>query len=108
MSSRDQAKQLAEAYLDAGARPYYLKMYDTELVIIDDLTITKDWGWVFQWNTKEFAQSRDDDEGIIGNGPIVVLKTDNSIHQLRTSDSVEVEVKRFEREVVRNEAAKRR
>jgi len=100
MTEKD-AIALAEAYLDVLIRPVYRHKHRTELAIVESLTVRKDWGWVFSWNTREFAETLDARHGILGNGPIAVIKFDSSVHFLAPARGLEKGIQYFEKTVVR-------
>ncbi len=43
-----------------------------DLIILDECTIAKSYGWVFFFNSKQFMETRDANFAIGGNGPVVV------------------------------------
>lgn len=60
-----EAREIAIANLpDPGPR--------IELVIMDEHTIAKPYGWVFFFNSKQFLETGDVNYAIGGNGPVVV------------------------------------
>lgn len=69
----------------------------TEFVLLDDDTIEKDWGWVFQFGTKEYRQSGSPTDLVPGTGPLVVEKADGSFCFLSTSVPGKVAITEYER-----------
>lgn len=69
----------------------------TEFVLVDDGTVEKDWGWVFQFGTKEYLQSRSPMDLVPGTGPLVVEKADGSFSFLSTSVPPQVAITEYER-----------
>ncbi len=57
----------------------------TELVILEDKTVEKDFGWVFFYTTKKYLQSHNPSDLLPGNSPLVVERADGSTHFLSTS-----------------------
>jgi hypothetical protein len=57
----------------------------TEFVLLEEETVEKDWGWVFRYGTREFAQTRDPRALVPGVGPFVVEKADGAVTFLSTS-----------------------
>ena len=57
----------------------------TELVILEDKTVEKDFGWVFFYTTKKYLESRNPGDLLPGNAPLVVERADGSTHFLSTS-----------------------
>jgi Immunity protein 35 len=57
----------------------------TELVILEEKTVEKDFGWVFFYTTKKYLQSHNPGDLLPGNSPLVVERADGSTHFLSTS-----------------------
>ena len=51
------------------------EIYETEISIIDELTEEHDFGWVFYYNSKKFLETKDRMSMLMGNNPIVVLRS---------------------------------
>lgn len=67
-----------------------------ELVIVDENTIEKDYGWVFFYTSRRYVETGDISEMVVGNGPIVVEKADGSITRLGTARPVEHYLREYE------------
>ena len=74
MNNKHQAKQIAQEHINK----HLLRM---NIIIIDEDTIEKEYGWVFFYQSKEFVETGDFSYKLAGNGPIIVEKTGN-LHQL--------------------------
>ncbi|MGB7468804.1 MAG: YrhB domain-containing protein, partial [Candidatus Acidiferrum sp.] len=57
----------------------------TELVILEEKTVEKDFGWVFFFTTKKYLQTHNPSDLLPGNSPLVVERADGSTHFLSTS-----------------------
>jgi hypothetical protein len=68
-----------------------------ELVVLDELTKERPYGWVFFVNTRRFAETKDRRFAVIGNGPVIFRKVDQSIHKLPSGVSPEDAIADFER-----------
>lgn len=55
------------------------------LVLLQDKTLEKDFGWVFFYTTKKFHETHDKKYLIPGNGPLVVDRLDGATHFLSSS-----------------------
>ena len=55
------------------------------LVILEDKTLEKDFGWVFFYTTKKYLETHDKKYLMPGNSPLVVERADGSTHFLSTS-----------------------
>lgn len=71
---------------------------DETLLILDSETIHKPYGWVFFYNTKTFIETNDFIYALGGNGPIILLSEDNSLHMLGSGRPPKVEIRAFEEE----------
>ena len=69
----------------------------TEFVLLDDDTMEKDWGWVFQFGTKEYLRSGSPMDLVPGTGPLVVEKSDGGSSFLSTSVPGKVAIAEYER-----------
>ena len=68
---------------------------EEKLVITEVLPIEKDLGWIFFYNSKAFAETRDPQYGVFGNAPIIVDKEDGSLHFTGTGRPFEEYVEEF-------------
>lgn len=57
----------------------------TEFVVIDTLTITKPWGWVFFYQNKEFVETQNFPQQIAGNAPFIVNKFTGKVTKTGTA-----------------------
>jgi hypothetical protein len=73
---------------------------DDELVLLDDETITKDYGWVFFYQSRRFLVTGSLSDRLAGNGPVIVLRKDGSIHQLGGNEPIETMLESFERSLL--------
>ena len=69
------------------------------MVVMDEYTVTKSYGWVFFVNTRKYGETKDRRFTAIGYGVIVFRKADTSIHILQSCFSPEEGVARLEREL---------
>ena len=73
MLTKAEAKKLIEAKLDQA---------EVKLAIVSDVAV--DYGWVFFWNSQNYLETGDIMQSLLGNGPYLVNKFDNTIQQLGT------------------------
>jgi hypothetical protein len=85
--TKAEARQLALNYIQSGSR---------EVVLLDDKTMEKSFGWVFFFNSKRYVETGDDRYALYGNGPIVVTKADGQVHQIGTAFPLDHYLRRFE------------
>ena len=69
---------------------------ETPIIILDEETIEKPYGWIFFYTSQQFYETDDVSYALAGNGPIVVEKADGSVHQLGTAEPEEVTIRAYE------------
>lgn len=79
----------------ACGRPECLPAED-ELVIFDDVTIERPWGWVFFFGSRLWRETREIRYAIAGNGPYLVERDTGKLIQLGTHASPEHFIERYE------------
>ena len=67
-----------------------------ELVIVDEDTIEKDYGWIFFYTSRTFLETGNISDMVVGNGPIVVEKADGRITRLPSARPPEFTIPEFE------------
>ena len=77
MIDQESARSTALNYLKSHAHAY-----TGEIVILDEETIEKPYGWIFFYQSRAFIETGDFSHFLVGNGPIVIERTDGSIHTL--------------------------
>jgi Immunity protein 35 len=96
MLTRADARALVVAKL--GRPPKYRYPDDpTDLVIIDDSTIEKEWGWVFFYTSERYLKTRDFRYALAGNAPYIVNRHTGEIHVTGTAQPVEHYIAEYER-----------
>lgn len=72
----EDAERIAEKFI----RTAYRNRVGEELVIVDnEYTVERDYGWLFVVNTVGFVRTRDLEKGLVGNGPLLVLRDGGGI-----------------------------
>jgi hypothetical protein len=94
MLTRDQAHDLVASSLSTN--PDWTDEGD-ELIIIDDKTIEKEWGWVFFYTSKLWHQTRDPRYEIAGNAPLIVERKTGRLIATGTARTIEQYVAAYER-----------
>lgn len=67
-----------------------------ELVILEDKTLERDFGWVFFYTAKRYLETKDRKHLVPGNGPLVVEK-DGATHFLSGSAPPQQAIEEFEK-----------
>jgi hypothetical protein len=93
MISKKSALELAIRRINSS---YYVQ--GDCLVVIDEATIEKEYGWIFFYDSKKYIETNDKRYLIAGNAPILIEKSDGSIHILGTAMPVERYIEQYERE----------
>ena len=88
--TRSEAEHVAHEYLKAREREAGL-----ELVLIEQQTLERNFGWVFFYDTKRHLETGDFRHALAGNAPIVVTKADGRIHETGTAYPIEHYLKQF-------------
>jgi Immunity protein 35 len=66
------------------------------LVIAQDATIEKDFGWVFFYNSELYLRTGDERYLLAGNAPVIVDRDDGSVEWLGTARPVEEYIADYE------------
>ena len=71
-------------------------MPEGDLVVENEKTQERDFGWVFFYSSRRYLETHDPHDMILGAGPLVVLRQDGSTHFLASSVSPAVAIETFE------------
>jgi len=93
MLTRDQARELVVGM--ACVRPQWLHPED-DLVVLDEVTIEKPWGWVFFYGSRKWRETKDAKYAIAGNAPLLVEKHSGRVIPLGTARRAEYYIERYE------------
>jgi hypothetical protein len=69
---------------------------DTELVLLDDATIERHWGWVFFYNSRAFIETGDYSEALVGNAPFIVNRMTGGVTLTGTAMPIEHYISEYE------------
>ncbi len=73
---------------------------EDSLIILEDSTIEKPYGWIFFYQSRTYLETGDASYMLAGNGPVVFVGDDRSIHRLGTALPVAEEIERFEHDLL--------
>jgi hypothetical protein len=93
MITKHEARKLIEEI--ACGRPEWLPIED-ELIIFDQATIERSWGWVFFFGSKLWNETQDIHYAIAGNAPLLVERDTGKIIRLGTHANAEHFIERYE------------
>ncbi len=85
------AKILAEKWLELSS--------ETEVVIIEEATIAKPYGWVFFYQSKSYIETDDFRQMMAGNCPILIDRFDGSLITFGTSYPIEKYLEDYEKTI---------
>jgi len=92
MITKSQARQIAHGHVKEMEANVGL-----ELVLLDQHTMERHFGWVFFYNSKRYVETGEFKYTLAGNAPIVVTKADGKLHMTGTAHPIEHYLKEFER-----------
>lgn len=69
---------------------------DDEIIILDEATIEKPWGWVFFYTSRKWFETKDIKYAIAGNAPIIVEKDTGKLITTGTAHSIEYYIQNYE------------
>lgn len=88
--TKDEARALALGYVrskeaEAGC----------DLMLLDNKTIERNFGWVFFYDSKDRVETGDLRYALAGNAPVVVTRADGVLHETGTALPLEKYLERF-------------
>lgn len=69
-----------------------------QIVLLEDATIEFSRGWMFSWNSVEYARTGDPMVGLVGNSPFIVDRESGAVHPTGTSYTAEHYIEVYERD----------
>ena len=93
MLTREAAKQIVESKLNQHD-PYWPDK--PKIIVIDNETIEKEWGWVFFYDTSEYVKTGDSDDGLVGNAPYIINKNTGEIIETGTAYDIDYYIREYE------------
>jgi Immunity protein 35 len=88
--TKNEAQQIARAHVKAMGQTAGI-----ELVMFDQHTIEREFGWVFFYDSKRHIETGNISDAIAGNAPLIVTK-DGHVHSTGTAHPVEHYLREFE------------
>src|SRR5262245_34957990 len=95
MIDRATAQRIAEATIASMS-------YDVagdRLVLVEEATIEKSYGWVFFYDSRKYLEAGDTSVQLAGNAPLLVHRHDGSIDLLGTARPIEEYLAAYEKTV---------
>jgi Immunity protein 35 len=75
--TKDDAVRILDDFLNRGRFGPYAG--DEERVIDDELTLERDYGWLFVYNRAAYVRTKDPQQSLVGNGPVLVRREDGAV-----------------------------
>ena len=91
MLTHDEARDIVDRELQSCVLPN-----GDDLVVLDEHTIEKPWGWVFFYQSRRFRDTGDFGYLLAGNAPYIVNRHDASIHVTGTAQPIECYIDEYE------------
>lgn len=79
------------------ALPDYSEKNHCRLVILESYTEEHYFGWLFYWNSQQFAESGDPMHMLVGSGPLIIDREDGSLHETGSGRPTSWHVEEFRR-----------
>lgn len=93
MLTREKAREAIESKINEPD-PYWQDK--PKLLVVDDQTIEKEWGWVFFYNSIDYLKSGEITDALAGNAPYIVNKITGEILATGTAYDIEHYIKEYE------------
>lgn len=93
MLTREDAKEKVEFKVNQPD-PYWPDK--PKIVVIDEQTIEKEWGWVFFYDTYDYLKSGNFEDSLAGNAPYIVNKYTDEIIETGTAYDIDYYISEYE------------
>ena len=93
MITKEQARLIVENNINK--RSFDIPVND-KMIILNDATIEKPWGWVFFYTSKTWHETGDDEYAVAGNTPIIIEKATGRLIETGTAYPVEHYIQEYE------------
>lgn len=91
MYNRDNAEEKLTELLNAN---YHCN--DDSLVVVSELTIERDYGWVFFYQSRKYLETGEFSYRLAGNGPVIFEKESGAVHHLGSHKHPDELIREFE------------
>jgi hypothetical protein len=93
MITRKRARELVSNQV---CGPYGQMPEGDEIIILDEATIEKPWGWVFFYTSKKWHETKDFKYAIAGHSPIIVERTTGKLFITGTAYPIQHYIQNYE------------
>lgn len=91
----EQAQELVVADLERLQQAY--PGTPTDIVILDDMTIEKEWGWVFFYQSERYLNTKEFSDMLFGNAPYIVNRYSGELRITGTAHPIEYYIEEYEK-----------
>ena len=91
MIDKNAARKLVEDYINSS-----YQVEGDSLVILDEETLEKDYGWIFFYTSRRYLETNLISHMLAGNGPVIVEKENGALTQLSTALPLEESIRDYE------------
>ena len=96
MLTKEQARALVVAEIERPPK-YNDPSTPRDLVVVDEHTIERAWGWVFFYNSKRYLETREFRYALAGNAPYIVNRQTGEFRVTGTAHPIEDYIADYER-----------
>ena len=91
MVTREEAKTIVEREI--------AKWGSSDIVVLDEPTIEKPWGWVFFYNSQKYIATGEAIHALAGNAPFIVNRNTGALEVTGTAKRIEEYVSEYEKKL---------
>jgi hypothetical protein len=92
--TRAEAERIVRDYI---AREFPPEDGEEELAVNDAATLERPYGWLFVYTTATYLRTRDPEDGLLGAGPLLVLRQDGQVIDFPSYHSRESALEEYEK-----------
>jgi hypothetical protein len=100
--TKEQARALVVAEIERPPK-YNYPGSPRDLVVVDEHTIERVWGWVFFYNSKRYLETREFRCALAGNAPYIVNRQTGELRVTGTAHPIEDYIAEYERSLTTTE-----
>jgi hypothetical protein len=96
MLTKEQARELVVAEIERPPKYNYAST-PRDLVVVDEHTIERAWGWVFFYNSARYLETREFRYALAGNAPYIVNRHTGEVRVTGTALPIEDYIAEYEK-----------
>ncbi len=94
--NQEEAQKLVEVELENSKDKYD----PIDCVVLEEQTVTRDWGWVFFYQSKAYIESGDSGDMLYGNAPFIVNRASGELVVTGTAWPIEKYIEDYETQLL--------